>query len=607
MTTTMKIDRCLYALTLLTGVMLVGCSASQAQSSHTPVSSRAVSSMMAASQAPGADAKGVAPAAPGAAAERESAMSADAASVVDVDAMYKVLVAELAGRRGQLPLALSNYLKLARRIGDPALAERAVRIGVFARDEAGSLEAARLWVANAAPKHEARQVLGNLLMRANQLDEAISVLGGVVNELAPTDTAIFVRISSMLAREKSRSNSVKVMEALIGPHQDSAIAQFAFARLLARFGELERSLVVLAKVDVLDPKHERAVVFAAQILQRQKKPELASEKLGAFIGKNPDANIARLSYARSLVDVKRYDEARAEFQHLSEAEPDDADIAYALGLLLLQTNDLDDAQVQFEKLINVQDRRQVAWYYIGQIAETRSDTEAALAAYRRVDRGEHHVSAQIRAAVLMAQVGDVPGARQHLHGLRAGNRADSVRIFRTEAELLARQEQLEDALSVYTDALQSFPKETNLLYARAMLAVRLDLIEQTEADLRDILSREPDNADAMNALGYTLADRTERYEEAYELIKRAVELKPADHYVVDSLGWVLFRLGRHKEAIKYLRQAMALKADPEVAAHLGEVLWVAGDRDGAKSVWNAALETTPDDRRLLEVLKRFGL
>jgi Flp pilus assembly protein TadD len=145
------------------------------------------------------------------------------------------------------------------------------------------------------------------------------------------------------------------------------------------------------------------------------------------------------------------------------------------------------------------------------------------------------------------------------------------------------------------------------LYARAMLAVRLDLIEQTEADLRDILSREPDNADAMNALGYTLADRTERYEEAYELIKRAVELKPADHYVVDSLGWVLFRLGRHKEAIKYLRQAMALKADPEVAAHLGEVLWVAGDRDGAKSVWNAALETTPDDRRLLEVLKRFGL
>jgi Flp pilus assembly protein TadD len=135
--------------------------------------------------------------------------------------------------------------------------------------------------------------------------------------------------------------------------------------------------------------------------------------------------------------------------------------------------------------------------------------------------------------------------------------------------------------------------------------VRLDMIKRTEADLRDILSREPDNADAMNALGYTLADRTERYDEAYELIKRAVELKPNDHYVVDSLGWVLFRLGRHDEAIKYLRQAMALKPDAEVAAHLGEVLWVAGDQEGARTVWNMALEAQPDDKRLLDVIKRF--
>ena len=197
-------------------------------------------------------------------------------------------------------------------------------------------------------------------------------------------------------------------------------------------------------------------------------------------------------------------------------------------------------------------------------------------------------------------------ARQHLHGLRARNRADSVRIFRTEAELLARAEQLEESLRVYNDALASFPKETGLLYARAMLAVRLDMIERTEADLRDILSREPDNADALNALGYTLADRTERYDEAYELIKRAAELKPGDHYVVDSLGWVLFRLGRHEEAIKYLREAMELKADPEVAAHLGEVLWVSGDREGAMSVWNTALEAQPEDKRLLDVVKRFA-
>jgi tetratricopeptide (TPR) repeat protein len=480
-----------------------------------------------------------------------------------------------------------------------------VRIAVFARDQAGGLEAARLWAASAEPSYEARQVLGNLLLRADKIDEASTVLSGVVNELAPTDSAIFARMASMLSREKSRVSSVTVMEALIEPYQDNAIAQFSFAQLLGRFGELDRALLVLEKVNEIDPAHERAMVFATQILQRQKKNELALEKLAAFVAGNPDADNARLSYARALVDAKRYDEARVEFHHLSDGAPEDADIAYALGLLLLQTNDLDDAQVQFEKLINVPERRQLAWYYIGQIAETRKDSEAALAAYRRVDRGEHHVSAQIRAAVLMAQEGDMAGARQHLHGLRARNRADSVRIFRTEAELLTRQERLEDALRVYNDALESFPKETGLLYARAMLAVRLDMIKRTEADLRDILSREPDNADAMNALGYTLADRTERYDEAYELIKRAVELKPNDHYVVDSLGWVLFRLGRHDEAIKYLRQAMALKPDAEVAAHLGEVLWVAGDQEGARTVWNTALEAQPDDKRLLDVIKRF--
>ncbi|MFT5173960.1 MAG: tetratricopeptide (TPR) repeat protein [Gammaproteobacteria bacterium] len=610
MTTTMKNDRCLSVLMLLASIMLVISTGSHAQSSHVSLALRGAPSMMLAAQEASGDAKGLTPVPstePVTAPTSASAASADEANPVDTDAIFKVLVAEFAGRRGQLPLALSNYLELARRISDPAIAERAVRIAVFARDQAGGLEAARLWAASAQPNHEARQVLGNLLMRADNIDEAITVLMGVVNELAPTDPKIFARVSSMLAREKSRTSSVTVMEALIAPHQSNAAAQFAFAQLLGRFGELQRASVVLDKVNTLDPAHERAAVFAAQILQRQKKLDLAVQKLGDFVERNPAANMARLSYARALVDAKRYVEARAEFQHLAEAAPQDTDIAYALGLLLLQTNDLDDAQAQFEKLINVQEHRQVAWYYIGQIAETRSDSEAALAAYRRVDRGEHHVNAQLRAAVLMAQNGDVAGARQHLHGLRSRNREDSVRIFRTEAELLARQDQLEDALRVYTDALASFPKETGLLYGRAMLAVQLDMIDRTEADLRDILSREPDNADAINALGYTLADRTQRYDEAYVLIKRAVELKPDDHYVVDSLGWVLFRLGRHEEAIKYLRRAMELKADPEVAAHLGEVLWAAGDQDSAKAVWNTALQAAPDDKRLLEVLKRFGL
>jgi len=583
----MNVTRCLLALALLPGVAMAGCSAPAPGSG----SAMLADSGPAAVAAGGAGAP-LAPVDPG---------------PVDVESMYQVLVAELAGRRGRLDLALENYLEVARRTLEPAVAERAVRIAVYARDLERGLEAARLWAESAQPDHEARQVYGALLVRSGRLEEATEVLRALVAELAPGDDEVFLRMANMLAREKSRSASVQVMQAVVADFPDHAEAQFALAQLLGRFGEYERALEAIGKVRALEPDSEKAVVFQAQLLQRQSRNPDAIEALAEFLDSRPEANNARLAHARLLVDAKRYEEARAEFQRLAERAPDNDDIAYALGLLLLQTNDLEQAEQQFRKLTGDAERRHTAWFYIGQIAESRNDVDAALAAYEQVDRGEHHVNAQVRAAVLMAENGDVAAARRHLHALRGRNRSESVRIYRAEAEILARREMLEEAKSVYDAALEEFPHDSGLLYARAMLSVRMDRIDLVEADLRDILGREPDNADALNALGYTLADRTDRYQEAYELIKRAYELKPDDHYVVDSMGWVLYRLGRLDEAIKHLRRAFEIQPDPEVAAHLGEVLWVAGDKEAAKKVWNAALEAQPEDKRLLDVIKRFGL
>jgi len=588
------------ALMLLPGVALAGCAAAPgargpmlADSSATPAAASVVAQDAAPATVKAQDPPGQ--------------VSAVADGPVDVDAMYKVLVAEFAGRRGQLDLALDNYLDVARRTGDPAVAERAVRIAVHARDEVRGLEAARLWAASAQPDHDARQVYGALLVRAGRLEEATDVLTRLVQELAAVDEDVFNRMASMLARERSRSASIQVMEALVSGYSGSAAAQYALAQLLGRFEEFDKALLALERVRTIKPDHEAAAVFHAQLLQRQNKGEAGIESLAAFLADHPQANTARLTYGRLLVDAKRYDEARVQFQQLAQAVPENAEIAYALGLLLLQTNDLEQAEAQFRKITDVPERRETAWFYIGQIAESREDRAGALDAYRRVDRGEHHINAQVRAAVLMAEGGDVRAAREHLHALRGRNRQESVRIYRAEAEVLTRNEMLDGAMGVYDASLQEFPQDGGLLYARAMLAARMDRIEQVERDLRDVLSREPDNADALNALGYTLADRTERYQEAHDLIKRAHELKPDDHYVVDSLGWVLYRLGRLDEAIKHLRRALSMQADPEVAAHLGEVLWVAGDRDGAKEVWNTALKAQPEDKRLLDVIKRFGL
>jgi len=598
----MKATHCLLALYLLPGLAIAGCatpddpgrSAMMADSSAAAAAgiAQAGEPADAAAQTPPRDAPGDAP--------------VDDAPV-DAEAMYRLLVAEFAGRRGQLPLALENYLDVARRTGDPDVAERAVRIAVYARDQDGAIEAARLWVASARPDYEARQVLGALLVRAEQLPEAKEVLTVLASERAEADPQVFDRIANTLSRERSRTASVEVMEAVVAAHSEHVVAQFAYAQLLGRFGEFDKAIGVTQRLRGLDPDDEQVAVFEAQVLKRQNRDAEAVERLGAFVRDHPEADTARLTYARLLVDAKRYEDAREEFRLLAESAPDNADITYALGLLLLQTNDLAAAEEQFRKLVDVPDRRPTAWYYIGQIQESQNRREEALESYRHVDRGEHQLNAQVRAAVLMAEGGDLAAARRHLHGLRGRNRQESVRVFRAEAEILTRAEELETAMTVYDEALEEFPKDTDLLYARAMLAARLDRIEQVERDLRDILEREPDNGDALNALGYTLADRTERYEEAYEYIKRAYELKPDDHYVVDSLGWVLYRLGRLDEAIRHLRRAMELRPDPEVAAHLGEVLWVAGDRDGAKEVWNAALAAQPEDKRLRDVMQRFGL
>ncbi len=329
--------------------------------------------------------------------------------------------------------------------------------------------------------------------------------------------------------------------------------------------------------------------------------------LSDALERRPEASEIRLAYARALVDAKRYDDARDQFERLAEENPDDHDVQYALGLLLVQTNRLDDAAERFRLLVHTRERREAAWFYLGQIAETQRKPDEALDAYRRVDRGEHRLNAQIRVAVLLAEQGDVDRARAHLHGLRGNNNQEVVRLYRAEAEILVRRDMLDDAMGVYGDAIEQFPTNTDLLYARAMLAEKLDRLDILEQDLRDILSREPNNADALNALGYTLADRTDRLDEAYELIERAFNLKPDDHYVVDSMGWVLYRLGRYQEALKHLRKAFELSPDAEVAAHLGEVLWVMGNQDEAREVWETALKETPDDKRLLDVKKRFGL
>ncbi len=521
------------------------------------------------------------------------------------DNLYKLLVAEIAGRRGRLDISLQNYLDVARETRDPAVAERAVRIAVFARDQEGGLEAANLWTQMAPESTDARQVYAALLLRAGEIDTAVRQLDAAVPHYPGGSAEAYPRIGDMLARERDKTIAVAVMARLVAGRPDDAHAQAAFAQLLARAGQTDRAVEVYEKVLALEPDSPQTLIIYARLLQRQGKTESALDTLNEALERRPDSDRVRLTYARLLVDAKQYEDALEQFRRLSERAPDNSDVRYAYGLLLLQTNQLDKAEAQFEELVARRERVSVAYYYLGQIAESKEDIEAALAAYRRVTDGEHRLNAQVRAAVLLAESGRLVQARAHLHGLRSDNTQQAIRIYRAEAEILTKRKDYEEAMAVYNGALADYPDDTDLLYSRAMLAEKMDNLQLLERDLRSILSREPNNADALNALGYTLADRTDRYDEAYELVKRAFELKPDDHYVIDSMGWTLYRMGRLQEALQHLRRAMELNGDPEIAAHLGEVLWVMGDKKGAHEIWDSALRSKPDDPRLLDVKKRF--
>ena len=518
--------------------------------------------------------------------------------------LFRLLVGEFAAKRGDMPRAIKEYIAVASSSQDTGVAERAVRLAMNAGDEQGSLEAARIWASISPESSQATQVYGALLIRAGKLDAAVAQFESIVADSGPE--AGFDTVSELLSRERDKKSAMEAMQRLTAPFQGNPHALYAFAKLAARAGELEQASELLEELLTLNPDHEKGAVFYARILQQTGNITAALETLRRSLGKHPDSQPIRMTYARLLVDAKHYDEARRQFELLTEQAPDSADVRYALGLLLLQTNHPEAAKTHFEFLTDSPERRITAYYYLGQIAETSENNEEALAAYSRVDRGEHFLNAQVRVAVILSRMGEIEKAREHLHGIPRQDAQQDIRIYRAEAELLSRDERLEDAMTVYDRALEEYDGDADLLYARAMLAEKLDRLDILERDLRAILSAEPDNANALNALGFTLADRTDRYDEALELLERALELKPDDYYVIDSMGWVLYRVGRLEEAIEYLQRALLLSEDPEVAAHLGEVLWVMGRKDAAREVWDTALQTTPDDEMLLEVIERFS-
>lgn len=527
------------------------------------------------------------------------------AAALEESQLYHLLIAEFAGQRSVVSVAVEHYGKLIATTTNPLLAERATKIALYAQDDKAALANAEKWI-NLAPKNlEARQIAAAMYVRQGQATAAIAHLEYVLEHDRSKHGDKLKMIASLLGREEDKTTALQVMESVLSHRLNDPDTLLVYAVLALRADKLDASRramdQLVAKADV-SPNMALAYVSA---LEKEGEIAEALAFLERALARTPGEFGLRLLYARMLAEADRFKDARLEFLKLNRQAPDSTDVIYALGLLNLQTNRVENAEQNFQDLAKYPERRDDASFYLGQIAESRKQPALALEHYRSVVSGASQFQAQVRTAVLLAGQQKVTEARAILANLKPDSDDQRKQAVLVEAEILAEQKDFANAMAVFDKALNG-TYDTTLLYSRAMLAERMNRLDVLEADLRQILLKEPDNSDALNALGFTLADRTARYAEAHELIKRASALSPDNFYVLDSMGWVLYRLGRLEEAVPYLQKARAQRNDPEVAAHLGEVLWVLGRQNDAREVWNTALEAHPEDRKILDAIKRLA-
>jgi tetratricopeptide (TPR) repeat protein len=523
------------------------------------------------------------------------------------DASYNLMVAEIALNQGNTEVAIKHYLDVALTQDNPEIAERAVRVAVYGQNLEAAIVAAHRWIKLDPGRVEARQVIAAIYIRQDKIQEAFTYIDGLIQTSDLEDAKLFPPLMGILAREKNTDTVLAVTLLIAQKNPDRAYAQYLHGMLSAKNGRAEAALEYLDRSLEL-AEIEGVHATRAKILLSLGRSDEAVVSLNKAVESNPDDQALRLTYARLLVDIKDYEKARAQFEKLHLDSPDDAELLYTLGLLSLESQRLDDAEKYMMMLVELKQREGEAQYYLGRIFENRKQYDVAIDWYGQVHVGEYKFDARLRIADMLGLSGRTDEAIEHLDAILKGSQSDGslVRIYIAKGELLRAARRYEQAMVVFNTALEIVPGNSDLLYSRALVAERLGRIDMLEADIKFILKTEPNNAHALNALGFTLADQTDRYEEAYAYLKRAIEINPDDAAIIDSWGWIHYRMGDYDKAITLLRTALSRFDDAEIASHLGEVLWVSGNQDEARSIWQKALKKSPDAPALQSVMQRFN-
>ena len=524
--------------------------------------------------------------------------------------MYQLLSAEIAFQRGDWQPAYISMISVAQQTRDPRAARRAAEMAIAAKQPEEAMVAVRFWRTLAPKSDEATQYYIGMILLGDDLSEFQEVFELRLRDVRPQSRPLLIlQVQRLLLRAKDKNEAFEVMKELVEPYPDLAETHIALAQAAFSNDDLARARTEAMLALKIKPDSEIAALTLAQVIPDKKE---SAQSLQSYLSAHPESREIRIAYGRMLIEQNLYDQARKEFEILLKDQPEDLTTLFALGILGTQTNNLQSAEQYLTTYLNVLAKNPAenrdpaqALLVLSQIAEERKDIDSALAYLSRIEPGDAYFGAQIKRAQLMGQRGELTSARQLLAEFPGTSEREQVLVIQADAQILRDADLQQDAYQILETGALRFPENIDILYDYAMAAEKLNRVDKMELALRKVIKLAPTNQHAYNALGYSLAERNLRLPEAFKLVEQALTLAPNDPFIIDSMGWVQYRLGKLAEAETLLRRAYALRPDTEIAVHLGEVLWVRGEKADAQRFWRDARTKDPNNDSLKNTLTRL--
>ncbi len=529
----------------------------------------------------------------------------DKPTAIDSKVLYLLLTAELAGQRNQYDVALESYMQAANQVDDVRLAERAAKIALFMQENTKADEAVHLWLKHDSGNINAHTLAALTALRAGQKKAAIDHLQTLLKLDPAGFEATLLELLKSLGETEKTSLVVSVLDELAVKNPDQAVIYFVQGLLAMQAKNYPAADAKLQRALTLQPSWDKALVAQAQLAVLMGEFDKAERYLRDAIVKFPEDLKFKRMLAQTLIKAGKFQVAIAVYQEILKAHPDDGDSAFSLALLHLQLQQDAEAKKYLEMLSSRPEWSGQAGFYLGKLAAKEGDLKKALIWFDSVTGGPFEMEAALTAVSLLMEEQRYQEALDRLDRIQVKFPQQRVRVLAMRAEFYNEQKQFAKAYKVLSDALIEMPGQKEFLYTRSLVAERMGNLVGMEKDLKEILKTHPDDAAALNALGYTLANKTQRYVEAEKYLKKAMTLQPDTAVIMDSYGWLLYKQGKYDEARNYLQRAYEKQAESEIGGHLVEVLWKLGNKHEATELFEKVLKTDPKDDYLLELKQRL--